>query len=67
MHHHRELARDGNRRSLEAYSLTKFEAPGPQRAIGRASGQNDRRCLIEKPSQMIIAAARYVAIIIDLP
>ena len=51
MHHHGELARDGDRRSLEAYSLAKFEAPGPQRAIGRVTGQNDRGCLIKKPSQ----------------
>jgi hypothetical protein len=67
MHHHGELARDGDRRSLEAYSLAKFEASGPQRAIGRTAAQNDRRCLIKKPSQMTIAAARYVSIIIDLP
>lgn len=56
----------GNSGSLEADPLAEFEAPCPQGAVGRTAGQDDCRRLVEKPSQMTIAASGYVAIVIDL-
>ena len=53
-----QFASDGTRRSLESNPLAEFEAPGPQGAVCRASGQHNRGGFVEKASQMTITAPR---------
>lgn len=67
VHRHRQFSGYGNRSAFEADSFPEFEAPCPQTIVGRAAGQDDRRCLAEKSPQMAIAASgSYVAVAIDL-
>ena len=66
MYRDRQVACNRNGGALKADALPEFEAPAPQAAVGRAAGQDDRRRFVEKPSQMAIAPAGNVAIIVDL-
>src|SRR5918994_720089 len=66
MHRDRQFACNRNGGALKADALPEFEAPAPQAVVGRAAGQDDRRRFVEKPSQMAIAPAGNVAIIVDL-
>ena len=51
---------------LKPILLPEFEPPGPQTAVGRAAGQDDRRRFVEEPAQMAIAPPRDMAVIVDL-
>ena len=51
MHRDRQFACNRNCGALEADPLPEFEAPGPQAAVGRAAGQDDRCRFIEEPPQ----------------
>jgi hypothetical protein len=66
VHDDGELPRHGNGRPLEADPLPELEAPGPQAAVGRAAGQDDRCRLKEQPPHLAIAPAGDMAVIVDL-
>src|SRR5215213_2224642 len=57
VHNDYQLMGNGNSRTLEADPLAELEAPGPQTAVGRAAGQDDRCRHKEKPEHMAIAPA----------
>lgn len=66
VHDDRQLSGDRNGGSLKADPLPELEAPGPQAALGRATGQDDSCRLKQKPPHLAIAPAGGMAIIVDL-
>ena len=66
MHDDCELAGNCDGRSLETDPFAQLHPPGSQGAPGAGSGQNHGRRLIEQASQMGIAAARHMPVVIDL-
>lgn len=65
MHYHRQLAGHGYGSPFEADPRPEFETPRAQAAVDRAACQDDHRGLIEKSTQMPIAAPGYMAVIVD--
>lgn len=60
VHHDRELSGYSNGSAFESDAPFEFQPPYPQVTIRKAAGQNNRRRLIEKASDMTVAAPGYV-------
>ena len=65
MHDHRQLACNRHGRSLRAEPFLQFQTPGSQCACLRRSGKDDGRSLVKQPPQLIVTAARDMAIVVD--
>jgi len=69
VHDDRKLSCDSYSCSFEADPVPELKAPCSQGTLHGTARENDRRCFIEKPTQMAIAAAiaasGYLAVVID--
>jgi len=50
---------------LEADLLFQPQPPVPKFAVGMGSGQNNHSGLVQQPTQMVVTAPRYVAVIVN--
>ena len=66
MHRDRQLPCQRDGRALEADAFPKLQSPGSQITFSRAAGQNDGCGLVQETSEVMIAPAGDVALVVDL-
>ena len=65
VHDDSKLSCNSHSRSFEADPLPELKAPSSQGTLFGTARENDRRCFVEKSTQMAIAASGYMAVVID--
>lgn len=65
VHDDSKLSCNSHSRSFEADPLPELKAPSSQGTLFGTARENDRRCFVEKSTQMAIAASGYMAVVVD--